>query len=50
MSITDDIIDRLERRLARYEKQVREKALAKEAKRYKQLQLWNEPTDGIEPK
>ena len=50
MSISDDIIDRLERRLARYEKQVRAKAQAKEAKRYKQLQLWKESTDGVDPK
>jgi len=49
MGISDDIIDRLERRLARYEKQVRAKRLAEEAKRYKQLQLWKEPSDGIEP-
>ena len=50
MSISDDIIDRLERRLARYEKQVRAKALAKEAKKYNQLQLWKESHDGIDPK
>jgi hypothetical protein len=50
MSITDDIIDRLDRRLSRYEKQVRAKALAEEAKRYKQLQLWKESHDGIDPK
>jgi hypothetical protein len=48
MGISDDIIDRLERRLARYEKQVREKRLAEEAKKYKQLQLWKESSDGIE--
>lgn len=48
MGISDDIIDRLERRLARYEKQVRAKALAEEAKKYKQLQLWKESSDGIE--
>jgi hypothetical protein len=48
MGISDDIIDRLERRLARYEKQVRAKRLAEEAKKYKQLQLWKESSDGIE--
>lgn len=50
MGITEDIIDRMERKLARYEKQVREKRLAEEAKRYKQLQLWKESKDGIQPK
>jgi len=50
MGITEDIIDRLERRLARYEKQVREKAQAEEAARYWQMRLWNESDDGIEPK
>ena len=48
MGILEDIIDRLDRRLIRYEKQVRAKALAEEAKKYKQLQLWKEPSDGIE--
>jgi hypothetical protein len=50
MGITEDIIDRLERRLARYEKQVRAKAQAKEAARYWQMRLWNESDDGIDPK
>lgn len=50
MGISDDIIDRLERRLARYEKQVRAKRLAEEAKKYKQLQLWKESDDGVAPK
>lgn len=50
MGITDDIIDRLDRRLSRYEKQLREKAKAKQARKYKQMTLWNEPSDGVDPK
>ena len=50
MSITEDIIDRLERRLARYEKQVKAKAQAAEAAKYWQMRLWNESDDGVEPK
>jgi hypothetical protein len=49
MGIIEDIIDRLDRRLTRYENQVRAKAQAEEARKYKQLQLWKEPSDGIEP-
>ena len=48
MGINEDIIDRLERRLARYYKEVRAKALAEDAKKYKQLTIWNESHDGIE--
>ena len=49
MSITDNIIDRLERRLARYEKKVKAKAQADEAAKYWQLRLWNESDDGVDP-
>ena len=50
MSSSDRIIDKLDRRLTKYEKEARAKAQAKQARKYKQMTLWNEPSDGVDPK
>ena len=49
MGINEDIIDRLIRRLDRYEKKVRAKALAEKTNKYWHLRLWKESDDGIDP-